>query len=189
VADNQLIQAYLQKAAAGTTVSDAEIADFYAHNSEMCGGTLENTKEAIREYLVGQKQQLMVNDFIQALGRRMKVAVSAPWVKQQAELAADNPVDRARRSGRPSLVDFGSKGCIPCDKLAPILEVMRTQYDGRANVVFVSVREEQILAARYGIQNIPVQVFFDKDGREVFRHTGFWPRDQLEAKLAEAGVQ
>jgi thiol-disulfide isomerase/thioredoxin len=190
VADGQLIQGYLQKAAAGTTVSDAQIADFYAANREMIGNQeLEAVKEPIRGHMVQQKQQLIVNDFVQAVGRRMRIVVSAPWVKQQADLAADNPVDRARRSGRASLVDFGSKGCIPCDKLAPILETLRTQYDGRANVFFVSVREEQILAARYGIESIPVQIFFDKDGQEVFRHIGFWPRERLEAKLAEMGVK
>ena len=56
-------------------------------------------------------------------------------------------------------------------------------------MVFVSVREEQILASRYGIQSIPVQIFFDKDGKEVFRHTGFWPQEELEKKLAEIGVK
>ena len=189
VADDQLIQGYLQKAASGATVSDPEIADFYAANRDMVGNQeLEAVKEPIRGYMVQQKQQLIVNDFIQALGRRMKIAVSAPWVKQQAELAADNPVDRARRSGRPSLVDFGSQGCRPCDMLAPILETLKKKYEGKANVVFVSVREEQILAARYGIQSIPVQVFFDAEGREVFRHIGFWPREGLEKRLAEIGV-
>ena len=73
--------------------------------------------------------------------------------------------------------------------LAPILETLKTKYSGRANVLFVSVQTEQILAARYGVQTIPVQVFFDAKGAEVFRHVGFWPQDQLEKKLAEMGVK
>ena len=45
------------------------------------------------------------------------------------------------------------------------------KYAGRANVVFVSVREEQILASRYGIQSIPVQIFFDKDHSQFKKTT------------------
>jgi len=98
-------------------------------------------------------------------------------------------VGKARSSGKPSLVDFGSKGCGPCDMMAPILATLSKKYDGKANVLFVHVGEEQILASRYGIQSIPVQVFFDKDGREVFRHVGFFPQEEIEKKLAEMGVK
>ena len=73
--------------------------------------------------------------------------------------------------------------------LAPILVTLKKKYEGKANVIFISVREEQALAARYGIRLIPVQIFFDKDGKEVFRHTGFWPQEELEKKLAEMGVK
>ncbi|MDD3805423.1 MAG: thioredoxin domain-containing protein, partial [bacterium] len=69
------------------------------------------------------------------------------------------------------------------------LESVKTEYAGKLNVLFVHVRKEQILAARYGIESIPVQVFFDKDGKEIFRHTGFFPREQIVSKLAEIGVK
>ena len=103
--------------------------------------------------------------------------------------AAPGPVAQARASGMPSLVDFGAKGCRPCDMLAPILDTLRTKYAGKMNVLFVNVREEPALAAQYGIEFIPVQVFFDKSGKEVFRHTGFWPQEEIEKKAAEMGVQ
>ncbi|NBB94108.1 MAG: thioredoxin fold domain-containing protein [Planctomycetes bacterium] len=156
----------------------------------MVGGQpLEAVKEAIANFLRQQKQQEIVDNHIRTLGQRQAVEVASAWLKRQAELAMDNPVDKARASGKPSLVDFGAKGCIPCDKLAPILEAMKIKYKGKADVVFVSVREQQILASRYGIQSIPVQIFFDKDGKEVFRHSGFWPQEELEKKLAEMGVK
>ncbi len=56
-------------------------------------------------------------------------------------------------------------------------------------MLFFHVREEQFLAARYGIQSIPVQVFFDANGKEVSRHTGFFPQAECEKKLAELGVK
>jgi thioredoxin 1 len=73
--------------------------------------------------------------------------------------------------------------------MSPILETLRKKCEGKANVVFVHVREEQILAARYGIQSIPVQVFFDRSGKEMFRHVGFFPQEEMERKLAEMGVR
>jgi thiol-disulfide isomerase/thioredoxin len=190
LSEQDLIKAFFEKLTADVKVGDAEMAEFYEKNKEMVGGqSLEAVKEPIAGFLRQQKQQQAVNRHIEALGERTTIEVSAAWAKEQAALAKDNPVDKARTSGKPSLVDFGAKGCIPCDKLAPILEAMEKKYEGRANVVFVSVREEQILASRYGIQSIPVQIFFDADGKEVFRHTGFWPQEELEKKLAELGVK
>ena len=186
----QIIQAYLDRLVRNVAVTDTEAKAFYEQNKDMVGGaTFEQVQQQLRQYLLGQKKQEAVNEHIATLGRRMKIDVDAAWAKKQATLAADNPVDRARSSGRPSLVDFGAKGCRPCDMLAPILETLRKKYEGKANVIFISVREEQILAARHGVRSIPVQIFFDKDGKEVFRHTGFWPQEELEKKLAEMGVK
>ena len=92
-----------------------------------------------------------MDEHIRTLGQRMSIEVSAAWTKEQSVLARDNPVDKARSSGKPSLVDFGSTGCRPCDMLAPILETLKNKYDGKVNVLFVHVGQEQILAARYGI--------------------------------------
>lgn len=190
LSEQELLKAYFDKLTADVKVTDAEVAEFYEKNKDMVGGQpLETVKAAIANFLRQQKQQKIVDNHIQTLGQRKTIEVASAWLKRQAELAMDNPVDKARASGKPSLVDFGAKGCIPCDKLAPILEAMEIKYKGKANVVFISVREEQILASRYGIQSIPVQIFFDKDGKEVFRHTGFWPQEELEKKLAEMGVK
>ncbi len=170
--------------------TDAEVADFYSKNKDMMGdATLDQVKAEIRNYLVREKQQAVIAKYIETLGQRTPIEVSAAGVKEQAALAKDNLVDKARASGRPSMVDFGASGCRPCDMMAPILETLKKKYAGKVNVEFVHVRDEQVLASRYGIQSIPVQVFFDKDGKEVSRHVGFFPQDELEKKLAEMGVK
>jgi len=170
--------------------TDAEVADFYQKNKDTVGdATLDQVKAGIRNYLVREKQQAVIAKYTETLGRRTPIEVSAAWVKEQAALAKDNLVDKARASGRPSLVDFGASGCRPCDMMAPILEMLKKKHAGKANVLFVHVREEQVLAGRYGVQSIPVQVFFDKDGKEVFRHVGFFPQEKIEKKLAEMGVK
>jgi thioredoxin 1 len=170
-------------------VTDEELKTFYENNKDMCGGaTLDQVKSPLKEYVVNQKKQQLAADYIRDLGKQVPIAVSASWVKSQAALAFDNPVDIARKSQKPSMVDFGASGCKPCDMMAPILETLRKKYEGKVNVVFIHVREQQILASRYGVQSIPVQVFFDKTGKEVFRHTGFFAQEDIEKKFKELGA-
>jgi thioredoxin 1 len=188
--DSEVIQAYFEKIVKSITVTDAEIKQFYDENKDACGGAaLDTMKDQIKQYVLSQKQQKMVGEYIKTLGRKLPIEVSSVWVEAQAVSAKDNPVDKARASGKPSVVDFGSTGCKPCDMMAPILVTLKEKYAGKANVLFVHVKEEEILASRYGIQSIPVQVFFDKDGKEIFRHTGFYPQAEIEKKLVEMGVK
>jgi len=188
--DSKIIQAYLEGIVASIQVTDTEVKEFYEVNKDMWGGaTLEQVKADLKNYVLQEKRQKAVHEHVRTLGKRMAIEVSAPWVAQQAILAKDNPVDKARGSGIPSLVDFGASGCRPCDMMTPILAALKKQYEGKANVLFVHVQEEQVLAARYGIESIPVQVFFDKNGEEVLRHTGFFPQNEIEKKLSEMGVR
>ncbi len=188
--ERALIQTYLKGLVADVEASDAEVARFYEENKDACGGaTLDQVRDQLKQMVLQQKQQDLVDSHVRTMGQRMTIEVSASWAKGQSILARDNPVDKARSSGRPSLVDFGSTGCRPCDMLAPILDALKEKYAGKLNVVFVHVGQEQILASRYGIQSIPMQFFYDRDGKEVFRHTGFWPQAEIEKKLAEMGVQ
>ena len=171
-------------------VTDEELKTFYENNKDMCGGaTLDQIGSSLKEYLIDQKKQQMADDYIHTLGKKISIQVSDSWVKKQAALAFDNPVDKARKSGKPSMVDFGASGCRPCDMMAPILETLRKKYEGKCNVIFIHVREQQILASRYGVQAIPLQVFFDKTGKEVFRHVGFFPQGEIEKKINELAVK
>ena len=186
--EQAIIQDHLLSLMKTLEVTDEEIVVFYNGNTEMFGGaTLAQIKPQIRQFLLQQKQQELVNERIRTIGRRMPIEISTPWLKVQAALAKDNPVDKARMSGRASLVDFGSTGCVPCDMMAPILETLREKYKDKVNVLFIHVGEEPILASRYDVQSIPIQIFFDKTGKEFFRHVGFFPQDQIEAKLSEMG--
>lgn len=188
--DGRIIRDYLQAALGEAKVTDAEIADFYGQNKSMFeGSSLDKVKDSLRQYLLDEKWRAAVAEHIRGIGKSVPIVVSAAWAKGEAALARDNPVDQARTSGLPSLVDFGATGCRPCDMLAPILKTLTKKFRGKLNVLFIHVGKEKALASRYGISSIPVQVFFDKDGREVFRHVGFFAQDAIERKLAEMGVQ
>ena len=188
--DMDIIRTYLRQIVEKVEVTEAEVKDFYGKNRDVFGGAkMEQIKDRINQYMLHQKREQAISEHIRTLGQRLPIAVSASWVKEQAILARDNPVDKARMSGRPSLVDFGASGCRPCDMMAPILADIKKKYEGKTNVVFVHVRKEQILAARYGVQGIPVQIFFDKDGKEVFRHVGFFSQKEIEKKLDQLGMR
>jgi len=72
-----------------------------------------------------------------------------------------------------TVVDLGAKTCIPCKMMVPVLDAMEKKYQGKAAIVFIDVREAPEQAAKFGIRAIPTQLFFDKAGKEVYRHEGF----------------
>ena len=188
--ENKIIQDYLMTLAKTVTVSDAQILEFYNSNKESLSGVpLELVKPQIKQLLLQQELQKLFDKRIDTIGSRMKIEISASWLKTQSVLETDNPVSKARASGKVSLVDFGSTGCVPCAMLAPILETLKEKYKGKANVVLIQVTEEPVLASIYGIEVIPVQIFYDKAGKEVFRHTGFFPQDEIEKQLSQMGVK
>jgi thioredoxin 1 len=91
--------------------------------------------------------------------------------------------------GMVTMVDLGAKKCIPCKMMAPILAKLEKEYAGRAAVVFLDVWEDPKPAHRFGIGGIPTQIFFDKDGREVFRHLGFLSEEEIVRRLKNMGVK
>lgn len=88
----------------------------------------------------------------------------------------------------PRLLDLGSTSCIPCKMMAPILEDLRKSYAGRLQVDFVDVWKDAQAAEKYGVRSIPTQIFFDAKGKELYRHTGFWSRDDILARFRDLGI-
>ena len=82
-----------------------------------------------------------------------------------------------------TLVDLGAKTCIPCKMMAPILEELKTEYKGRAEVVFIDVHEKTDMAKPFALMAIPTQVVYDRQGKEVFRHVGFLEKKALIEQL------
>lgn len=91
--------------------------------------------------------------------------------------------DKALTADAPMLVDFWATWCGPCQMLGPVIEALAEQYEGKAVVGKVNVDEEQELAMRYGVMNIPTVIFF-KDGKEIERKIGVMP-PQVFAQVLE----
>ncbi len=103
--------------------------------------------------------------------------------------ASDIEATKALASGKPTVIDLGARTCIPCKKMAPILEELTGTYHGRANVLFIDVREDLAAAKRFAIQMIPTQIFFDAKGQEISRHIGFMDRPDIVKELQAAGMK
>jgi len=184
------VESYLASLAQGLSVTDDESKAFFDSSKDVMGNaTFDQVKDQIKEHILNQKRQDAVKAHIATISDRYEIDLNKAWVAKQYSAAMANPIDKARQSGKPTMVDLGADGCRPCEMMTPILEELKKQYEGKVNILFVHVRKEQILAARYGVQSIPVQIFFDKAGKEVFRHVGFFPKDKIVSKLAEMGVQ
>jgi thioredoxin 1 len=91
--------------------------------------------------------------------------------------------------GMVTMVDIGAKKCIPCKMMAPILEELEKEYKGKAAIIFIDVWENREQGQRFGIRSIPTQIFYDKQGKEVYRHEGFLDKQSIEAKLESLGVE
>jgi len=90
--------------------------------------------------------------------------------------------------GLPRLVDLGSDRCIPCKMMIPVLDQLTKEHAGQLSVEFLNVRENPAEGAKYGIKLIPTQILYDAAGKELFRHEGFFSKEDILAKFKEFGV-
>jgi thioredoxin 1 len=117
-------------------------------------------------------------------------AVAAYLLRPAAHADTTRPAEAsaAVSTALPRLLDLGADKCVPCKMMAPILEELKQSYDGILNIEFVDVWKDPTAAQPYGIRVIPTQIFFLQDGTEVFRHEGFYSREDILAKWRELGV-
>jgi thioredoxin 1 len=88
----------------------------------------------------------------------------------------------------PRLVDLGADKCIPCKMMAPILAEFQRDYSDQFITEFIDVWQNPAAGKQYGIEMIPTQIFFDAEGRELFRHIGFYGKEDMLNKWKELGV-
>ncbi len=100
-----------------------------------------------------------------------------------------SPSEQIPVPGMVTMVDLGAKKCIPCKMMAPIMEELEKEYKDRAAIIFIDVWENPNAGKKFGINTIPTQIFYDVNGKEMFRHVGFFDKPGIEAELLKLGVE
>jgi thioredoxin 1 len=90
-----------------------------------------------------------------------------------------------------TFVEIGSVKCIPCKAMQPIMKAVEEEYKGQVKIIFHDVwtPEGKYEAAIYYYRVIPTQIFLDKNGKEYFRHEGFFPKDEVVKVIKMKGVR
>ncbi len=98
---------------------------------------------------------------------------------------------KSEKKFKVTFIELGSVRCIPCKQMQPIMKSIEEKYGKQVKVVFYDVWTEAgaPYGKQYGIEAIPTQVFLDKDGKEYFRHLGFFPEEELIKILKQKGIK
>ena len=120
----------------------------------------------------------------------LALAVGAVFAlkKTQSIVGKSEPAASETLAPLPRLVDLGADKCMACKAMAPILEELGKTFAGQLKVEFIDVWKNEEAGPQYGLRVIPTQIFFAADGKELFRHEGFFSREDILAKWAEFGI-
>jgi thioredoxin 1 len=113
----------------------------------------------------------------------LAVLLYPPLIHADVKSFKDLPV-----KGMVTMIDLGADKCIPCKMMAPIMAKMEKQYEGKAAIVFIDVWKHNEQARRFGIRAIPTQIFYNENGKEVYRHVGFMNEKAIVNQLKKMGV-
>lgn len=112
-------------------------------------------------------------------------------IETQSKINSDQPsVTNSETKYKATFIELGSVRCIPCQKMQPIIKSVEEKYGDQVKVIFYDVWTPQGKedAKQFDFEAIPTQLFLDENGREYFRHVGFFPEDELVKILKQKGV-
>lgn len=101
------------------------------------------------------------------------------------EFTDDNFDAEVLQSATPVLVDFWATWCAPCKAIAPVIDQLAGEYNGKIKIGKVNVDENPATPGQYGVRGIPTMILF-KDGQIVDQLVGAVPKNQLEGLLQKA---
>ena len=92
-----------------------------------------------------------------------------------------------KESPKVTFIELGSVRCIPCQKMQKVIKQVEEKYPNKVKTIFYDVwtKNGKPYAEKYHINLIPTQVFLDENGKEYFRHEGYFPMEELEKILKQ----
>lgn len=131
---------------------------------------------------------------IQAKGSKVtqqetKTAVTKNITKKTVKKTAveTQPISKIK----VTFIELGSVKCVPCRMMQPVMKEIEEEYKGQVEVIFYDVWTNlgAPFGEKYRIRVIPTQVFLDENGKEYYRHEGFFPKEELVEVLKQKGVK
>lgn len=175
------------------TVTKKEIEAVYAiYKDRLEGKPLAQVAPVLEQLIQEGKRQQELAEFMQELRKKANVQIDEIRLKKIAskppESNTKEDFEKALKTGKPILVDFGANSCAPCRQMRPILKEVEKEYSEKAKVLIIDVYKYQDLAREHKIMLIPTLVFFDSKGKEAFRHMGVLDKEKIVAKFKEIGM-
>ena len=102
-----------------------------------------------------------------------------------------NNIPEPKSAPEVTFVELGSLGCVPCNMMQAVMTDIEKEYGSHVKVIFHNVRTKAGASYidQYKIVAIPAQVFLDQDGKEFFRHIGFFPKEEIAKVLEKQGIK
>ena len=135
-----MIEGLFSRIAKVVSVTDEEVLRLFSDNREKMGEyRFEQVKDQVKEYLLGQKRQQSIGLYIRDLQDTANIVKNEKWVAKQVSSGPEGLLREALKSGKPSVIDFGSDSCVPCKMMKPILEDLKGAYSGKAHVIVIDI--------------------------------------------------
>lgn len=114
-----------------------------------------------------------------------KAVTKEPVVKPVVK--AEQP--KAAAAKLPKILDLGADKCIPCKLMVPVLALLEKDYKGKLDVKFIDVWKDKTAYEKYNVETIPTQILYDQNGKEIFRHQGFFPKEDILKTFEKHGIK
>lgn len=119
----------------------------------------------------------------------MKYGISILILSVFIVFLAHNNAYAQQAKNLPKLIDLGAKGCLPCKLMKPILKELQAEYAGILNIEIYDIHEKPDLGKKYNVRLIPTQIFYDKEGKELYRHVGFMSKKDIINTFEKFGIK
>ena len=113
---------------------------------------------------------------------------SAPAVSDKGSLPEPERKVTPAKVKKATFIGLGADECVPCKMMAPIRAELEQSYPDTLKVVFHDVWKDPSRGEKYEVRSIPTSIILDGDGKELYRHVGFWPKEDILAKFKELGI-